>query len=134
VVELRDDASSDGVAYVRKDDRDRPRLPLKGKGRRGPDCQDYVGLQTNQLLSERSYPIDVTAAPTKVDPHVAAVGPTQVRKPSRESRVARLPLRIVFVKSHEHADAPHSAWLLRPRHHRPRHRTPEAGDECPPFH
>jgi hypothetical protein len=37
-------------------------------------------LQADQLLRERSYPIDVTAGPTKVDPHVAAIGPTQVRK------------------------------------------------------
>src|SRR5439155_14922369 len=79
-VEPRDDAAGDGVARARKDDRDRPRLPLDGNGRRGPVCQDDVGLQADQLLRERSYPIDVTAAPTKVDPHVAATGPTQVRK------------------------------------------------------
>jgi hypothetical protein len=38
-----------------------------------------VGLQADQLLRERSYPIDVTTAPTKVHPHVAAIDPTQVR-------------------------------------------------------
>jgi cytosine/adenosine deaminase-related metal-dependent hydrolase len=41
-------------------------------------------LQADQFLRERSYPIDVRAGPPKVDPHVAAVGPTKVRKRLRE--------------------------------------------------
>ena len=67
---------------------------------------DDVGLQADQLLRERSYPIVVTLAPPKVHPHVAASGPTQVRKRLSERRVGTLPLRIVFVVLHEHADAP----------------------------
>jgi hypothetical protein len=54
-------------------------------------------LQADQLLRERSHPIGVTATPTKVHPHVAAIGPTQVRKRLREQRVAMLLLGIVFV-------------------------------------
>jgi hypothetical protein len=65
-VEPRDDAAGDGVARARKDDRDRPRLPLEGNGRRGRACQDDVGLQADQLLCERSYPIDAIAVPPKV--------------------------------------------------------------------
>jgi hypothetical protein len=64
----------------RKDDRDRPRLPLDGNGRRAPVCQDDVGLQGDQLLRGRSHPIGVIAAPPKVHPHVAAIVPTQARK------------------------------------------------------
>jgi hypothetical protein len=94
---------------------------LDGSGRRGPICQDDVGLQTDQLLRERSCPVDVTAAPTKVYPHVAANGPTQVRKRLRERRNVSLP-HIVFVARHEHADAPHTAFLLRARRQRPRRR------------
>jgi len=45
----------------------------KRNDRRRRVCQDDVGLQADQLLRERSYPIGVTAAPTKVHPHVAAV-------------------------------------------------------------
>jgi hypothetical protein len=67
-----DDAAGDGIGHIRKDDRDRPRLPLEGNGRRGPACQDDVGLQPYQLLRVRSYPIDVTASVTNVDPHIAA--------------------------------------------------------------
>ncbi|HKD35441.1 MAG TPA: hypothetical protein VKB78_01535, partial [Pirellulales bacterium] len=37
-------------------------------------------MQADQLLRERSCPIDVIADPTKVHPHVAAIGPTQIRK------------------------------------------------------
>ena len=95
-VEPRDDAAGDGVGHGHKDDRDRLRLPLEGSGRRGPRLSDDVGLQADQLLRERSYPIDVTAAPPKVHPHVAAIGPTQVRKRLSERRDARLASRDHF--------------------------------------
>src|SRR6516165_4955301 len=65
----QDDAAGDGVAHIRKDDRDSPRLPLDGNGRRGAVCYDDVGLRPDQLLRERSYPIGVNAAPTKLHPH-----------------------------------------------------------------
>ena len=74
-VEPRDDAAGDGVGRARKNDRDRPRLPLDGNGRRGPTYQDDVGLQADQLLRERLYPIGVTGGPTEVQPRVAAIRP-----------------------------------------------------------
>ena len=44
---------------------------------RTPLDQDDVGLQADQLLRERSYPIGVIPAhPPEVHPHVAAIGPT----------------------------------------------------------
>jgi hypothetical protein len=101
------------------DDRDRPRLPLKGGSRCGRGCQDDVWLQTDQLPGERSYPIGVTAAPTKINPHVAAIGPTQFRKRLREPRDDILSRGIVFVAPNEHADASYAFALLRPRHDRP---------------
>jgi hypothetical protein len=52
-------------------------------------------LQADQLRCERSYPIDVTAAPSKVHPQVAAIGPTQVRKRLRERRVARREVEVL---------------------------------------
>ena len=82
----RNDALGDRVGHARKDDRDRLRLPLDGNRRRGRVCQDDVGLQADQLLRERSYPIIVTAVPPQVHPHVAAIGPTQVRKRLGERR------------------------------------------------
>src|SRR6516225_6950891 len=84
--------------------------------------------------TECSYPIDVIAGPTKVDPHVAAIGPTQARKRLSEHRDLRLRQRIVFVVPHEHADAPHAVALLRARRERPCRRAPKQRDELAPFH
>jgi hypothetical protein len=41
LVEGRDDTAGDGIAHVHKDDRDSPRLPLEGNGRRGRACHDH---------------------------------------------------------------------------------------------
>src|SRR6516225_4200899 len=84
-VEPRDDAAGDGIGQA-KDNRDRPRLPLEGNGYRGPVCQNDVGLQADQVLRERPYPIYVIAAPPKDDLHVTALGPTEARKRLRERR------------------------------------------------
>jgi hypothetical protein len=70
-------------------------------------------LQADQLLHERSYPIGIIAAPSKIHPQVAAIGPTQVRKRLCERGHVSLPHGIVFVARHEPADAPHPLALLR---------------------
>ena len=44
-VEPRDDPVGHRLAHVRKDDGDRPRLPLDRSGRRGRAGQDDVGFQ-----------------------------------------------------------------------------------------
>jgi hypothetical protein len=99
-VEPRDNAAGDRIGHGRKDDRHRSRLPLEGSGRQGPACQDDVGLQADQLLCERWYPIDVIAVPSKVDARVAAIGPTQARKRLRERRDGSLRYGIVFIERH----------------------------------
>jgi hypothetical protein len=91
-------------------------------------------LQADQLLRERSYPIDVSASITKVDPRVGANGPTQVRKRLSERGEARLPQRIAFDARDEHADAPHAVALLGARHKRPCRRAAEERDEFAPPH
>src|SRR5262249_48856779 len=106
--------------------------PLEGDGRPGPVRHDDVGLQADQLLRERPYPIDVTAAQTKVHPQVAAIGPTQVRKRLSERRGATLLFGIVFVEPMEHADPPHAVALLRARRERPRRRAAEGSNEFAP--
>src|SRR5215468_7629678 len=70
-----------------------------------------VGLRADQLLRERLYPIGVTTGPTKVDPHVAAIGPTQVR--DRLSERGSVSHGIVFVPRYEHADVPYAVAPLR---------------------
>jgi len=76
-------------------------------------------LQAHQLLRERSHPIDVIPAPTKVHPHVAAIDPTQARKRLRERGDHSLHHGIAFVAHHEQADAPYPLALLRARRERP---------------
>src|SRR5262249_32647583 len=94
-----------------------------------------VGSLADQLLSERSYPIDVIAVPPKVHPHVAAIDPTQIRNRSSERGNVSLPHGIVFVAPHQHADAAHSVRLLRARRKRPRDcRATKEGDELAPSH
>jgi hypothetical protein len=90
-------------------------------------------LQGDQLLRERSYPVDVIAGPTDVHPQVAAIGPTQVRKRLRKRRNATLQLGIVFVVRQEHADAPRAVALLRPRRERPSNRRGKERDELAPI-
>jgi hypothetical protein len=75
--------------------------------------QHDVGLQADQLLRERSYATDVTPSETKVHPHIAAIGPTQVRKCLSERGEARLIHGIVFVARHEYANAPYAVALAR---------------------
>jgi hypothetical protein len=55
----------------------------------------------------------VSSPPTEGPSHVAANGPTQVRRRLSECRDATLRLGIVFVVWHEHGDAPHAVALLR---------------------
>ena len=87
-----------------------------------------------KFLCEHSYLIDVVTVPPKVDPQVAAIGPTQARKRFRERRDVSLPIRIGFVVWHERADTPHAFALLRPRRKGPRRCTPEPCNELPPPH
>src|SRR5262249_53028516 len=62
---------------------------------------------------------EVGAGPTKVHPHVSAIGPTQARKGLRERGEGSLKHRIVFVLRHEHADAANAVALLRAHRDRP---------------
>src|SRR5262249_17428999 len=70
----------------------------------------------------------------KVNPHVAAIGPTQVRERLSERREASLPYGIVFIAPREHADASHAVALLRACRERPRRRATEPRDELAPLH
>jgi hypothetical protein len=51
--------------------------------------------------------------PANVDPHIAAIGPTQLRKPARQPGRVGLRLRIGFIELDEHTDPPHWFGLLR---------------------
>jgi hypothetical protein len=97
-------------------------------------CKDHVGLQPDQLFREHLNPVKIAGGPTNFHPQVAAIGPTQLRKPLREPGEEGLYLRIVFAIRHHYADPPH-ALGLRAHRKRPRRRcAAEHRDELPPFH
>jgi len=61
----------------------------------------------------------------KIDLNIAADGPAELLKSLPERRGAELSLRIVLGVEHQHADPPHTLYLLRPRRQRPRGRADE---------
>jgi hypothetical protein len=64
--------------------------------------------------------IGIGPGPAGVDPHVAAVDPSQRRQPLLEDRHAGLKFRIVRRGGHQHTDPPQRALArLRPRRERP---------------
>ena len=77
----------------------------------------------------------LAGAPTRVDAHVAAVGPAQFREPLPEGFRAGLVFRIICRSRQEHADASHPAALLRACSERPCcHCAAEQRYERAPFH
>jgi hypothetical protein len=97
--------------------------------------EDRVGLQIDQFFREHPRPVDAADGPAKVHPHVAAVGPTQLRKSLHESGELGHSVRIVLSKWHQHSNAPHALALLRARRKRPSDRcAAENGDELASLH
>src|SRR6188472_3128335 len=89
----------------------------------------------NQLGSETSRALDITATPAQIQAHVAAVGPSKLLQGLPERRNARLPIRVAIVGVHQSCDATHPIWLLRPRRERPcRRGAAYEGDEVTPSH
>src|SRR5262249_28240972 len=68
------------------------------------------------------------AAPTIVDPHVAARSPPCFLQPLCERGNTSVPFRIISRQIDEHRDPPHPLALLRARRDRPRRRA-EQRDE-----
>ena len=69
--------------------------------------------RTSRCGEEKGQKIDVAAAPTHVDPHIAAVGPAELGKMPYEFPEQRLTFWIGRGITHEHADSPNSVRLLR---------------------
>jgi hypothetical protein len=107
------------------------------EAQRSPESRlrDHIRLEINQLFREHPQPVNVSAGPTDLHLHVAAVGPTRFSKPLHETGKEGLYLRIAFVPRHEHADPPQQAALLRTRRERQcRCCTAEKRDELAPSH
>src|SRR5262245_15102119 len=94
--------------------------PLSGRLR----CREIASL------------IGIARRPAIVNPHVSAVGPTQLLQRLQEGCDVALRARVVPVAAAlKHCDAPHPLALLRPRRERPRSRCPaEQRDEVATRH
>ena len=75
----------------------------------------------------------VAARDPKYELQIAALAPSEGRKPLRESGEIALRHRVPLRKTHEHPDAPHPLASLRPRRERPRGRAAEQRDEVAAF-
>jgi hypothetical protein len=125
-------ALADRVGHGHKDERDRPDLLLNRSRYWSPLREDHFGLQVEQLFRIRARFLDVSSSPPNVDPQIAVVGPTQLRK-RLHKHGDEGPCFGVFAKGHHHGDPPHSFRLLRVRRERPRRRA-EPRDELPSTH
>ena len=78
--------------------------------------------------------VGIGHGPAGVDPHVAAVGPAQLRQALQERRHAGLIFRIIRGRCHQHANSPNALALQRVRGEGPRRcRAAEQRDELAPF-
>jgi formate-dependent nitrite reductase cytochrome c552 subunit len=78
--------------------------------------------------------VGIARAPAVIDPHVAAVGPAQLRQPLQKRRGLGPRIPIIRCQYLEHADAPDAVALLCSCGERPRRRATEPRDERPTFH
>src|SRR5262245_22326165 len=77
----------------------------------------------------------VAAGEPKYELQIAALAPSERRKPLRESGEIALRHRVALRKTHEHPDAPHPLGLLRARRERPRgRRAAKQRDELAALH
>src|SRR5262249_32838992 len=77
----------------------------------------------------------IGSGPARIDPHVAANGPTQSRQLLQERPDPRLISRIVRSRIQEYGDASHPLALLRAYRERPcRRHAAEQRDEVPALH
>src|SRR5262249_6143496 len=132
--EALDIACADRIGHDREHNRDSAgRLP---QGRHGGarKSQDDFGLERDQFGRGFASAIGIACRPTVVDPHVAAVNPTQLLQSLQEGREAGLGYRMVLAEWHEHADAPHALALLRVCRKWPRRRATEQGHEFASSH
>jgi hypothetical protein len=81
-----------------------------------------LAAERDQFLRVCADVIEIGSAPAQVNPHVAAIGPTQLRQPLQECREVCLRAPTVCANWNEHADTPHATCRLRARHERPRGR------------
>src|SRR5262245_3343927 len=129
-----DEAGPNRIGGPRKHDRHGASRLQQRRYDRAPRSQDDVRRERDQFRRVSAEEFGIARAPTILDPHVTADGPTQFLQALKARRVASRSFRIVRAQVHEHADAPHPLALLRPRRQRPPRRAAEQRDEFAPSH
>ena len=86
-----------------------------------------------QFARGNIHPSGIARCPSVIDANIGADDPTMPPQGGIKSGHACLVFGVLLSAGNEHADAPHSRGLLRPRRKRPRRRrTAEQRDELPP--
>ena len=101
---------------------------MQRRNAHGSAGQDDVRREREQFRRVSALALDIVLAPAGIDPHIAAIAPTQLLQNFLERREAGLNIGIVRGAG-EHADPPHPLRLLRAHTERPRRRTAEKRDE-----
>ena len=132
----RHETAANRICNLNEHDRDGARL-LQQCRSRGCVCRkNKFGLRLDEFFRASSHRFNVGSGPARVDPDIAALRPPELLEFLPERRGNRPSFRRVLGKvAHQHPDASHALFLLRPRRERPtRPRAGEKGDELPPLH
>ena len=111
-----DHAGADRIDEAREHDRDAAGRLQQRRRRRRATGQDNVRRKRDQFRRILANVLSIAPAPADLDPHVAAVGPSQLRQTLQKRREAGLCVPIVGVRvrgrANKHADAAHPLRLL----------------------
>jgi tripartite-type tricarboxylate transporter receptor subunit TctC len=127
-----DETGADWIGDGREHDRHGAGcLQQRGQGRIA-SSEDDVRRERGQFRRIFANAVGFARAPAIFHPHVAAVGPAQLRQRLQERGIAGDSFRIVLGKRRQHADTAHPLALLRARGERPRnHRAADRGYQFP---
>jgi hypothetical protein len=116
----RYETAADRIGNGRENDRDGVRLSQQGlRVGRGMRKKE-IGLQRDEFLGEPLFRLRVAGCyPSGVDPDVALLGPPELLESLTEYGDEGLSFPVALGISHERADPPHPARLLRARRKRP---------------
>jgi hypothetical protein len=123
----------DWVQNLTENKRDSTCRLLERRQCRTATTHNHFGRKAYEFRCQWFHTSCFTPRPAGRDPQVPAFNPTQVLKPSLQSRYTGLPLGVALGEVHEDADVP--LRLLRARRERPgSRRAAEQRDELAPFH
>jgi hypothetical protein len=98
-------------------------------------CEDYIGLEGDELLSARVLLACAGRSEANVETYIATLRPPKLFEPLSERHQACLHFRIAFGVSNQHTNPTHLIGVLRSRSERPGRRcAADKRDEMPSLH